>query len=110
MAHPVTILQSFTIILWLAAGIVHVVNIFQYPAEQRKERLYYILPILSYILHVVVFYAIVIITNWGVPQPATTEGFRNWSAILRLHGAFALGIKEVVAYYRQSLKNKLGVK
>lgn len=99
---PFLSLRLFTIITWLAALIGYIYSIRIYPKEQRKERFWYSAIILSYIVHVIVFYIFTIIF---APTPGSTV-FTTWSNTIRIHGGLAITIKEILAIRRVQLFRK----
>ena len=102
-------LRAFTWIIWFAALIAFYIQVKEHPKVYQKERILYSFAIVSYIVHVLIFYAVIYFQN---PDPGTagvtTLFYASWSNVLRIHGGFAILFKEIVAIIRLRLFNKKG--
>jgi len=94
-------IRLFTILIWIGALIAFYMQVKAYPKEFRKERFWYSFALVSYIVHVLIFYASVIIIS---PEIGSSL-FTTWSMILRIHGGFAILFKEIVSIIRTKLIN-----
>lgn len=103
----ITNVQGATLIFSVAALVVFYLNVQRFPQAKRAERFWYILPIISYVIHCLVFYVVVIAINWGDPDPDPQDWLRIWSAILRFHGIASIFWKEVVAFKRSQWKKTI---
>ena len=94
------ILQEINLVLWLTALVSFYFSIKCYPKSHRKERFWYAAIIMSYILHVLIFFSVVLYIN----QPPSVE-ITFWSMGVYIHGALALTIKEILAMLRVRMHN-----
>lgn len=100
--YQLDFLRVFTIFVWLAAIIVFYLQVNAYPKEERRERVLYSFGVMSYIVHVIIFYVTLLIVH-----PIPGDGlFTAWSNVLRLHGGFAILSKEIIAVIRINLYKK----
>jgi len=99
-------LQVFTFIIWVAALWAFIIQVKEHPKVYQKERVLYSFAIISYIVHVLIFYGVLFIRPFR-PE-IDMEVFRLWSNMLRIHGGFALLFKEIAAIIRIRLFNKKG--
>lgn len=95
-------IRLFTIVTWILALVGYYYSIRAHPKSEWKERFWYSAIMMSYIIHVILFYVMVIIFS---PTPGN-EVFTVWSNSLRIHGGLAILIKEIVAIFRQKVFNK----
>jgi len=93
-------LQIASFLIYLAVIAIYIVNIAGFPKHERLERTLYVGVLVTWVLHLLVFYAVVIEHSWGQPNIAASEAYRDWSAVVRLHGGMALLIKEILANWR----------
>jgi len=94
------ILQLISLVLWLVALVSFYFSIRVYPKSHQKERFWYATIMMSYILHVLIFFSVVLYIN----QPPSIE-ITFWSMGVYIHGALALTIKEILATIRVRMHN-----
>ena len=88
-------LRYVTLAVWLVALGVYLRAVIIYPRSMWWERVTYSGPVISFIIHVVVFYLAVILNREGLLDLDHVQ-INSWSVALRLHGGLSLVIKEVV--------------
>jgi len=86
-------LRIFILLVWVIALITYFFQIKEHPKEVWNERFWYSFALISYILHVIVFYIVVVFVSPVPGNPA----FTLWSTVLRIHGGFAILFKEITA-------------
>ena len=65
---------------------------------KRKERLFYAIPILTWMTHGLIFYVMVILSRLVVDLHSFIESFGGWSSILRMHGLITVLALEIARY------------
>jgi len=83
-------------VLWFIAFFCQFAVVWNYPKSQQKERFWLSLIMLSYIFHVIFFYALVILRVAGQIDKYLIHDIMDWSRVLRIHGAIAIISKEIV--------------
>ena len=82
------LIRFLTLSIWAGALAVYIRSFRIYPIEERAERGWFAAILMSFIVHVIVFYAMQILKTMGIvdwPMHAAM-----WSNILRIHGGVAI--------------------
>ena len=95
------LLRLVNIVLWLAALGSFFYSTNCHPKAHRRERFWYSSILGSYIVHTIIFFIVVALRN----QPPSVE-MTTWSAIVYMHGALSLIIKEVLVVLRARMMDK----
>jgi hypothetical protein len=95
MTMPPTMIDRtpIQIVSLLVAIVIIIIQIMW--AIRNKERFYYVVPMISLSLHVVVYYTIVLMHEYTHGNDATLPFFTIWSSVLRLHSLLTILSLEV---------------
>jgi hypothetical protein len=77
--EPLFVLQLITLLLFVASLITGILLI-----VRHKDLRLFIIPLLTYIIHVIIFYSVLVFTDY-ITKTANAAILNGWSSGIRLH-------------------------